>query len=149
MQDVDVRALLAISRSRPSLVAADASLEQVIAKLIEDQTTREVYVVDADQRYFGVITLRRLAHVVFLHEHPDTSSATSMLELISVENAGDICLQKPAYVREADSLEQSLRVMFTFDINEIAVIDDAHRIVGSLTMMEIIRAWHEGWFDDL
>jgi len=149
MQKISVKQLLGFSQSQLTVVSREATVGEVVAKLIEDRATREVYVVDDEGRCFGVIPLRRLAHHAFLREVPDKSSATDLLERISVENAGDLCLQEPAFVREDDTLEQLLNVMFTFEINEIAVVDAEERIVGSINMMDILQAWHEGRIDGL
>jgi len=131
------------------VVSKEATVGEVVEKLIVDRATREVYVLDDEGHCFGVITLRRLAHHAFLREVPDKSSATDLLERISVENAGDLCLREPIFVHEEDALEQLLNVMFRFEINEIAVVDAEELIVGSINLMDILQAWHEGRLDGL
>jgi Mg/Co/Ni transporter MgtE len=149
MKNISVKQLLELSQSEPSVVTKDATVGEVVEMLIEDRATHEVYVVNGDGHCCGAIPLRRLAHYVFLHEMPDKSSATDLLEMISVENAGDLCLQEPIFVHEDDTLEQLLNAMFTFDVNEIAVVDPNERIVGSINMIDLVQAWHEGRLEGL
>jgi CBS domain-containing protein len=149
VQNLKAKQLLAFSPSVPAVVTAEAGLREVVEKVLEDRSTREVYVIDDEGRFFGVITLRRLARFVFMHEVPDTSSATDLLELASARTARDVALQKASYVGEDDSLAHVIHVMFEFDINEIPVVNNERIIVGSLNMLEILAAWHAGQLNDL
>lgn len=139
-----VRDLLPFSKTEPTVVAESASLREVAEKMVEDLKTREVYVVDEEGRFLGVITLRRLARWAFARRLPRDLSPTELLDLISSETAGDLALRKPAYVREDDPFETLLQVMFRYDINEIPVVSREGRIVGNLNMLEILAAWLEG-----
>ena len=144
MRTLTVRDLLPFSRTEPAVVAESASLREVARKMVEDLKTREVYVVDGEGRFLGVITLRRLARWAFARQVPRDLSPTELLDLISSETAGDLALRKPAYVREDDPFETLLQVMFRYDINEIPVVSAEGRIVGNLNMLEILAAWLEG-----
>jgi CBS domain-containing protein len=149
MRRLLVKELMSFSTTQPTVVSTDATLRDIAQKLTEDRETREVYVVDGDEQFVGVITLRRLARLVFAHGLPSRPTATELLEMISVRDAGDIALKKSAYVGLGDDLEQVIEVMFRFDINEIPVVDDDRRIVGCLNMLAILAAWHAGKFDGL
>ncbi len=148
MRALTVRDLLPFSQTEPAVVTEDASLREVAQKMVEDPRTREVYVVDEEGRFVGVITLRRLARwaFAFARELPGdaSTSPTELLDFLSAETAGDLALRKPAYVRLDDPLETLLRVMFRYDVNEIPVVSPEGRIVGNLNMLEILGAWLEG-----
>ena len=146
MRNLEVKGLL--SSSQPSLVTAADTLFEVAAKLIEDPTTREVYVVDDVKRFIGVIPLRRLVRFVFASEVPGKHSATEMLELVSAECAGHLALKKSAYVHSDHLLAHAVEVMFRFDLNEIPVVDADLVVVGCLNMLEILAAWHAGKLDE-
>lgn len=143
MKHIKVKELLTFSTTHPTLVTCEATLRDVVEKLIQDRETREVYVVD-DGRFFGVITLRRLARLVFTQELPDKPSATELLDMLTVRNAGDLAIRKAAHVGLDDPLERVIEVMFRFDINEIPVVGDDGVILGCLNMLEILSAWHQG-----
>ncbi len=144
-----VRDLLPFSHTKPSVVARKATLAQIVDTLLNDPGTREVYVVDDEDRFFGVIPLRRLARFVFTGQVPDKASATELLEYVSAETAQDLALQKAAYVQEDDPLEHVVEIMFRFDINEIPVVDAERAIVGNLNMMELVAAWQRGRLEGL
>jgi len=149
MKAITVKALLQFSPTEPTFVSLDVPVERVAEKMVEDHRTREVYVVDENAHFVGIITLRRLARCVFSSEIPGKHSATTLLDLISAETAGDLVLRKPAYVREDDTFEHLLGVMFHYDINEIPVVKDDKSIVGNINMIEILCAWREGKLDSL
>lgn len=144
MKTLKVRDLLPFSQSAPSLVRTDATLRDVVGKLVEDRATREVYVVDEENRFQGVITVRRLARFVFSALVPDRSSATDLLELVSAENAEDLAIRKSACVHEDDPFEHVIDLMLRHEINEMPVVDDERVIVGNVNLLEILGAWHEG-----
>jgi CBS domain-containing protein len=149
MRTLKVKDLLPLSRTEPTIVPAEAGLREVARKMVEDLTTREVYVTEREGCFLGVITLRRLARWTFASELPAEVSPTELLDFLSSETAGDLALRKPAYVREEDPLERLLGVLFRYDINEIPVVDAEGRIVGNLNMLELLKAWLEGRLGDL
>jgi CBS domain-containing protein len=142
MQPQRVRDLMAFSVSMPSVVRGDATLRQVAELLIADRTTREVYLVDEEGRFFGVITLRRLARFIFTHDVPDQSSATELLDLVSARCADDLAIKQALFVREDDSIEHLLDLMFRNEVDEVPVVDSRHVVVGSVGMLELVAAWH-------
>jgi CBS domain-containing protein len=146
MKKLAVRDLLAFSPTPPCVVLAATAVREVAEKLCADRSTREVYLVDDQGRFAGVIPLRRLALHAFAHSVHD-HSATQMLDLVSARNAEDLALKKAAFVQLDDTLEQVLDVMFRFDINEVPVVDDQSIVVGSLSMLDLVAAWNAGRLD--
>lgn len=144
-----VKDLLPFSRTKPAMVTEDVSLRRVAEKMVEDPKAREVYVLDREGRLLGVITLRRLMRWVFSSDVASDTSPTALLELIGAETAGDLALRKPVYIREQDSVEELLQVIFRFDLNEIPVISGERHIVNNLNMLEVLSAWLEGKLDEI
>lgn len=144
MKHLLVRDLLAFSAARPRTVRADEGIQRVVEQMIADRSTRDVYLVGDDDRFFGVITLRRLARFLFAQDVPDLSSAAEMLHLVSARTAGHLAIRKTAFVGEDDPLTRVLEVMFRFDINEVPVLDADRRVTGCLSMLELVAAWHAG-----
>lgn len=139
-----VKDLLAFSSSQPSVTSVDATVREVVELLIQDRSTREVYLVDADSRFCGVITLRRLARSVFSHHVSPEVSATDLLELVSARNARDLAIGKAAHVGEDDPLETLFDVFFRFDIDELPVLNSEGAVVGCLSLLDVMAAWHAG-----
>jgi CBS domain-containing protein len=138
---------MAFSEVRPSVARADATLREIAELLIENHTTREVYLVDEEDRFYGLITAHRFGHYLFTHHVPDQSSATELLDLVSARNAHDLAIKKAVCVSEDDSLETLLDLMFRFDVDEIPVVDSRRAIVGKIGMLELIAAWHAETLD--
>lgn len=143
MKKLAVRDLLAFSPGPPCVVRAEATMREVAGLMLADRGTRDVYLVDSDGRFLGVISLRRLARHLFRHDVPDRS-ATDMLELMSAQGAGDLALRKAAFVQLDDQLEQVLDVMFRFDVNEVPVVDAQKVVVGRVGMLDLVAAWEAG-----
>lgn len=147
MRNRTVRELMAFCQSKPTIVHLDVHLRDVAEQLIENPATREVYLVDADDRFYGVISVRRLAHFVFTHHVPHEPSTTELLDLVSARSAQDLALKKVVCVTEDDSLESLVSLMFRSEIDEIPVVDARRSIVGKIGMLELIAAWHAGDLD--
>lgn len=148
MRNPRVKDLLAFSSSQPSLTPVDATMREVVELLIQDRSTREVYLVDGDGRFCGVITLRRLARFVFSHHVSPELSATDLLELVSARDARDLAIGQAASVSEDDPVERLFEVMFRFDIDELPVVDGAGVVVGCLSLLDVMTAWHAGKLGD-
>ena len=148
MRSPRVKDLLEFSSSRPSVTSVDATIREVVRLLIADRSTREVYLVDAEGRFCGVITMRRLARFVFSQHVSPQSSATDLLELVSARHARDLAIGQAAHVEQNDSVETLFDVMFRFDIDEIPVVDSAGVVVGCLSLLDVMAAWNAGKLGD-
>lgn len=144
MHNLKVKDLLKFSTTQPTLIPAHTPLRDVARQLVLDPLTREVYVTDEQNRFIGVITLRRLARSVFAGHAERLASPVSLLELVSAQTADQLALKKPAFVLEEDTLARLLDVMFRYDVNEIPVVNRQKTVVGNLNMLEILQAWLDG-----
>jgi len=139
-----VKDLLPFSRTRPAVVPLGADLRRVAEKMVEDPKAREVYVLDEEGRLLGVITLQRLLHWVFSSEVSHGLGPAALLELIGARTAGDLALRKPISICEDASVEELLRVMFRYDLDEIPVVSREGEIVDNLNLLEVLSAWLAG-----
>ncbi|MGE0431372.1 MAG: CBS domain-containing protein [Planctomycetota bacterium] len=147
MEMPDARELLALSNTPASVVPATATLAEIVAAVIHNPASYEVYVIDADGRFAGVITAQRVARFVFSHQSPATESATDMLDMLSAETAGELVRGEAVSVSQTDPLPDVIDVMFRHGLIAVPVVDDDGRILGNLNLLQILAAWKDGRLD--
>lgn len=135
-----VEELLEHASSQPATVKPDHSLEKVVGSMIEDPQTEEVYVTDKDGVIKGVIDLRTLLRHLCLDCLPSQRSPHGILDILSSETAKDI-MSKPVYVFPEDNLREVLEKMLKYDVIEIAVVNEEHKIIGNLRVKEFLWPW--------
>jgi len=144
MSPASVRDLMRLSPTSPRLVRGDASLAQVVRILLEDRSSYETYVVDAEGRFLGVITAQRVAQHLFTRQAPRQESAVDLLEMLTAESAEHLAVRATPCVHEGDPLARVIDVLLRHGLIEVPVLDDERRIVGSLNLLHVLAAWSEG-----
>lgn len=144
METPSVRELLELSHSRPVVVPATATIPELVARMVEDPGTHEVYVNDTDGRFLGVVTAQRLAHVLFSHRLPTRGSPIDLLDLLSSETADHMLVREAISIHEDEPLTRAIDLMFRAGLIEIPVLDDDRTIVGNINLLDILEAWQDG-----
>lgn len=144
METPSIRELLDLSSRRPTVVSTMATIPELVARMIEDPGSREIYVIDADGRYLGVVTAQRLAHVVFSHRLPISGSPIELLDLLSSETADHMLIRESISIHEDEALTRAIDLMFESGLIEIPVLNDDRTIVGNINLLDILAAWKDG-----
>ena len=144
METPSIRELLDLSSSRPTVVSATATIPELVAHMIEDRRTHEVYVNDVDGHYLGLITAQRLAHAVFSYRLPGAGSAIELLDLLSSETADHLLIRESISIHEDEPLTRAIELMFRAGLVELPVLDDDRTIVGNVNLLDILAAWKDG-----
>ena len=127
------------------IVAEDLPLDEAIRRFASDATLHGIFLLDADDRFAGVISNRDLldwARMQF-----DLLSRDFMLpvgkvrRLLNAKTVGDLAL--PDSVKMAASLEDSLAsALFTmseYGLEDLAILDAEGRIVNDLRLSEVLH----------
>jgi CBS domain-containing protein len=132
----------------PILVKLNDEFSQVIQNFALHTELRGVFVVDDDNRFLGVITrtdqlewAQAKLGAILLKPLTDMDKTIRLITLIGSSSVGDILRQetKTAAVLENDTLAEALRKMIATDLIILPVIDESHRIIGSLTLSELLN----------
>ncbi len=121
------------------LVREEAGVKEIVEAFCSSFHSRLLYVVDGDGRLQGVISLGHLVRHVFFHYHncyPHTQNITS---LAVSETAGDFMQREPLAVTLSDEVEEVLDRMIKHNVKEVPVIDEGQRVVGDLTMVDLLQ----------
>src|SRR5262249_24573589 len=120
----------------PDFVAVSeyATVEQAIEhvrKPISDERAFELYVVDDHRHLVGVVPLRRL-----LIANPHTPVAAIREESV-------------ATVTPEMDQEDVARLVAKYDLVAVPVVDDHHRLVGTITVDDVVDIVHEEASEDI
>ncbi len=153
--DVDkgvIQAFNLITRGKEdmAIVHPDDSLENVIKAMLASPKTMSAYVVDEDGKLVGVISVWDILQATVAHD-PDTLNSGSPSILFDKdfldryafsEKAKDL-MREPVCVDLTHTLRRAYRLMVEYGLTEIPVVDNQGRIIGDLTLLELLQsAWN-------
>ena len=125
-------------------IPADSPLEDVIGEFIREPSLRGIFLIDAKQRFVGMVTrvdLIRWAHLNLTggkgrHEIP----VSEFFRIVDARKAKDLASGDPRVlsVKESDTLQAALDKMLDQEEDVIAVLDSEGRVLGDLRLSEIL-----------
>jgi len=121
----------------------DATLRDIIARLALDPGLRGIFLVDAKLVYTGMMMRVDLMRWARLRLRGGTGRSDIPLReihhIVDAQKAGDLVhLDKSYSVREKDSLQTALDMMLDHEEDVVPVVDGEGRIVGDLTLAEVL-----------
>lgn len=116
----------------PERLSASADLQTVVDRIVQSDHT-EFFVVNDDQKLLGTIYLRELRRLL-----PEINL------LREVVVAEDLLEKDCPYVTPDDDLAQVMRIFSQDVFEEIPVLDDEARLVGSVHKRDVLSAYNEG-----
>lgn len=121
------------------LVRQESSIEEVIDAMARYQHTRLLYVVDEEGKLLGTIALGSLVRHAFGRSHEPQIHPRFVMSMITTETAKDIMQKKPIFAGEDEDVEVVLKRMIGKNVKEIAVLDEEKRVVGDVTMIDLLK----------
>ena len=121
------------------VIAEDASIEEAIERMTRFQHSRLLYVVDPDRRLAGTISLGNLVRHFFFRSHEPQVHARLLISMITTETARDIMQRHPIFATEEENVDQVLKRMIEKNMSEIAVLDQEKRLIGDVTMIDLLN----------
>ena len=129
----------AVGQRQIAHVLPKAGVREIITAFAKSEHARQVYVVDNKKLLSGVISLGNLAkHLLFHH----CDKAVDNLQLISMatsETAADFIDRPVISAHLSETIEPVLERMLSANIKEIPVLDDQGRLIGDLTLVDILH----------
>lgn len=137
----DVRNLLV---KDPVVMGPEQSVEELLAAIIKDPRTRYAYVVDKKGRLIGSVRMNDVVRYLFPFEavvEGSTELSVGKYAYFEAKTVGDIMDDSPRFVKETTSLSDMADILIREKINELPVVDDQMRIVGQLSLYEVIATY--------
>ncbi len=125
------------------LVATTASIEEVIEAMLRFPHTRLLYVIDQEERLVGTISLGNLVRNVYYHNHTPQIHSRAIIDMLTATSANDIMQTSPVTTTMTDEIAGILRRMIELNIKEIAVVNNEKRVIGDLTIIDLLRFMRE------
>jgi CBS-domain-containing membrane protein len=133
---------------KPILLKVTDEFDHVIKNFAQHAELRGLFVIDKDSRFIGVITrtdlldwTRAKLGKYLLKPLTDMDKSIRVVKLIRASTVGDILRSDTinTAINENDTLDQALRIMVDMDLILLPVVDESHRLVGSLSLSEILN----------
>jgi len=120
----------------------DASMDELLEKIIEDTRSRHVYIVDENSNLLGSVRLNNVVEYLFpnttLLETSNNMFVMKFLSYSSAKLVEDIMINSPSFVYEETSLSEMVQIMIREKVNELPVIDQNRKIIGEVNILEVI-----------
>lgn len=120
------------------VVREQDSIREVLDKMLHHPHTRLMYVVDQDGVCMGIISLGALARHLFSSSFEPAVHARSVIAVLTAETAKHIMNRGLIYAGPEDEVEAVIKKMVKAGIKEIPVLDKANRIIGDITMLDLL-----------
>jgi CBS domain-containing protein len=142
--DLQVKDIHHLLVENPASVPAGAPMRDVLAKMIEDLRTRQVYIVDDEDHLLGVVRMNSVVEYLFPYnaivEH-SKSLYDAYIPKIGAQTAADLMISPPIRVTGETTLGEMARLMIKEGINELPVVDGRERLIGQVNTYETINAY--------
>jgi CBS domain-containing protein len=132
---------------KPATVSADANLREAVEAIIKDSETRKVYILNAEGKLVGTITLETLLRHAGYRLGVRTTGVTSFLRMlteISTEKVTKV-MTSPVKVSSDELLVNVTKLMVENHLNDLPVVDDKNRLVDELNGIDILRLSARRW----
>ena len=120
-------------------VERSAPFEEILEAITRFTRSQMIYVVDEKGRLAGTLSLDTIVrHSFFEHLELDVDPWRIMRQ-ITEERAEELMRRKNLTARPEEEVQKVLHRMIEAEFREIAVVDGSGRLLGDVTMVDIIR----------
>ncbi|MCD6388525.1 MAG: CBS domain-containing protein [Desulfobulbaceae bacterium] len=121
------------------LVPEEAGVKEIVEAFSSACHSRLLYVVDDNGRLQGVISLGHMVRHVFFHYHDSCPHIQNISSMAIAETARDFMQREPLAATLSDEVEEVLGRMIKHNVKEVPVVDEGQRVVGDLTMVDLLQ----------
>ena len=136
-----------VTRAEASVVELNATLPEMVQKVIDNPRVRTLCVVDQGQKLVGIIPSRTLDDDVFRRIVPEKFiqrhyGAKKLLKYFAgPELNAESVMRHAQFAKLNATLAEVLRILYENDLEGIPIVDDELKIVGYVDMHEILAVW--------
>ena len=126
-----------VSASPMAVFPADASLSEIVRILVECPAARNVYVVDAQERLQGQVSLSALSEIL-LFDYQPSRLYPRLIPVITARTEENVMEPVDVAVRADESLEEVLPKLVPTREEECPIVDEGGRLIGCLKVVDIL-----------
>ncbi len=141
IRDVRVKDVYDTMVGKPAIVREDAQLKDAVDAMTVNHISRKVYVVDAEGKLLGAITmetmLKKVGYLVGVRE----KGVVSFFKFVTGILEDDVTefMDKPVTVTNDNLVLEAMKKMVDNHLNDLPVVDEEGKIIGELNSLEILE----------
>ncbi len=120
-------------------VGGECTLEEVADKIKDQRQVRGIYVVDAEGRLLGTLSLGVLIRHLTTARHKPLFHVRSLLTRLTSANVIDLMEKNVVCARKEEDLGRVIDRMLHGNIKEVPVVDEEKRIIAVLSLLDLWR----------
>jgi CBS domain-containing protein len=121
------------------VVSRRATVSEIVDAFVGSNHSRLLYVTDDEGRLRGVISLGNLVRHVFFLYHDAHIDSRNVVSMAISETAADFMQREPVFAMVSEKVEDVLQRMIDNNVKEIPILDDEKRVVGDLTIVDLLE----------
>ena len=129
-----------------TILTLEATLDELLEKIVEDPRSRHVYVVDNNEKLVGSVRLNQVVQYLFptitLLQTSDTNNLSDFLLFSDASCIKDIMTEPPNFVYEDTTISEMIEIMTKEKINELPILNSNQNIVGEVNILEVITYYN-------
>ena len=142
LSKIKVKDIMHLIVKKSATISKDSSLDQLLSKILEDTTSRHVYVVNEGNKLIGSVRLNNILKFLFpaisLQENTDVFEIGSYMEYSNAQKVEDVMNTVCSYTFDDTMISDVIRIMIREKTNELPVVDKEFRVIGEINVLEII-----------
>ncbi len=123
-----------------TVINSEATIGELFQRMIKDQRTRHVYVVNNQKKIVGSVRLNDLIEFIMCYlSNLNDDSFNIFIAEFSEKKVSDIMLKDYLFLNPETSIENMISIMIEHKVNELPVVDNNKEVVGEANFLEFIK----------
>ena len=141
-KDLKVGDVLERLSNRPANVQKSAPVQEALNAMLANASSSQVYIIDQEGNLAGFLTTGTIIRLIGRRARDKESIALPFDRLLKEvgEMEVDVVMEKAMPVRRETSLKVALDTMYEQHLDGVPVVDDDHKLIGELTIVELFTS---------
>ncbi len=127
-----------IGERKIPIVKTDDCIDDVIQAMVALPHSRLAYVVDEGGRLAGTVTVGSVMRHIYPHHYGTSIHGHGVLRTLTAEKARGLMDCEDIHATPDEEVEDVLERMAEAGVKEMAVVDGEHRVVGDVTVVDLL-----------
>ena len=145
LRDTTIEYVDSLLDFEPTIVSADASLDDVARAMLAHPNVRVVSVVAENEQLVGLLELNSLADDLFFHILPEEflSEITDLDKLMDYADKTRVLTAKdamrpPVWVKPEETVKEAFKRMHENNLPGLPVVDGRYHVIGYVNLLELL-----------
>ncbi len=139
IRSIPVRDVKQLLVAEPATVQEEDPMELVMSKMLQDPTTRSVYVLDGESRVVGSIRLSAVVEYIFPYDKFwKADDYADFWSVLFRDSASEFMVRDFRFVYDDTPIADMVDIVIREGLEELPVVDHDMKILGEVNIMEVI-----------